>query len=401
MRFLIAGHGGCWNLGCQAILYSTLMMLRKGFAGSRFVISSFDWNNDRQAGFGQDADVIPAFCDKVWQHFTWPWLLRQSYKACYRKREWTVGYFPLFGAIRKSDAVLSVGGDNYSMDYGFPDYYLNLNRLVKEKKVRLVIWAASIGPFPEGEATGEIIASLKSADLITARESATIDYLAQFGITDNVRRVADPAFLLPPEAVATENFWPEVSGKSVLGVNISPILHRYGGKHSLEIINETSIFLRRVIKEFGFYILLIPHVLKADSVNNDYIFMKDIYERLKDTQMINRIPPSYNAMQLKYIISRCRFFIGARTHSTIASLSTGVPTLNVGYSLKSKGINKDVFGNYDFLVDIKDLTPEALWSKFTDLCERESEIRKVLSESIPKMKKLAWANVDHLKKILT
>ena len=37
-------------------------------------------------------------------------------------------------------------------------------------------------------------------------------------------------------------------------------------------------------------------------------------------------------------------FIGARTHSTIAAYSSGVPTLVVGYSVKAKGIAKDLFG---------------------------------------------------------
>ena len=49
-------------------------------------------------------------------------------------------------------------------------------------------------------------------------------------------------------------------------------------------------------------------------------------------------------MQLKYIISQCRLFIGARTHATIAAYSTFVPTLVIGYSVKSRGIAADLFG---------------------------------------------------------
>ena len=52
-------------------------------------------------------------------------------------------------------------------------------------------------------------------------------------------------------------------------------------------------------------------------------------------------------MELKGYIARCRFFIGARTHSTIAAYSSGVPTLVLGYSVKSKGIAKDLFGTYE------------------------------------------------------
>lgn len=37
-------------------------------------------------------------------------------------------------------------------------------------------------------------------------------------------------------------------------------------------------------------------------------------------------------------------FIGARTHATIAAYSSCVPTLVVGYSIKARGIAKDLFG---------------------------------------------------------
>ena len=52
-----------------------------------------------------------------------------------------------------------------------------------------------------------------------------------------------------------------------------------------------------------------------------------------------------DAMRLKGIISQCRFFVGARTHSTIAAYSCCVPTLVVGYSVKAKGIARDLFGS--------------------------------------------------------
>lgn len=37
-------------------------------------------------------------------------------------------------------------------------------------------------------------------------------------------------------------------------------------------------------------------------------------------------------------------FIGARTHATIAAYSSLVPTLVVGYSVKARGIARDLFG---------------------------------------------------------
>ncbi|MFR4670990.1 MAG: hypothetical protein ACLT69_14285 [Intestinibacter bartlettii] len=49
---------------------------------------------------------------------------------------------------------------------------------------------------------------------------------------------------------------------------------------------------------------------------------------------------------IKGYISRCRLY-RARTHATIAAYSTCVPTLVIGYSVKAKGIAKDIFGTYE------------------------------------------------------
>ena len=54
--------------------------------------------------------------------------------------------------------------------------------------------------------------------------------------------------------------------------------------------------------------------------------------------------PDGSAPELKGYISRCEMFIGARTHATIAAYSSCVPTLVVGYSIKARGIAKDLFG---------------------------------------------------------
>jgi colanic acid/amylovoran biosynthesis protein len=43
-------------------------------------------------------------------------------------------------------------------------------------------------------------------------------------------------------------------------------------------------------------------------------------------------------------------FVGARTHATIAAYSSCVPTLVVGYSVKARGIARDIFGSEENMV---------------------------------------------------
>ena len=226
MKFVFIGHGGFFNRGCEAIIRSTLIMLNKEFDQPKITISSTDYWNDKSFDFGPNVKFIPFLWSKAWKRWTWLWMIRQIYKIYSKANSWKIAYLQTISEIKKTDIVMSIGGDNYTMDYGYPDDYLNFNKLVKEKGKKLIIWGASIGPFPCGQATKEIVENLQLADLITARESHTINYLQQQGIIDKVRKVADPAFLLPSEPLPIQGILPNTS-KDILGINISPILSHY------------------------------------------------------------------------------------------------------------------------------------------------------------------------------
>ena len=124
-------------------------------------------------------------------------------------------------------AVLSIGGDNYSLDYGIPHLFTDFDDVVLEKKKPLIIWGASVGPFdklPEYERY--MIDHLEKITGIFARESATVDYLTKNGITDNVYRVADPAFLMDPvKPRDDEKILP--LDEDAIGINLSPLMAKY------------------------------------------------------------------------------------------------------------------------------------------------------------------------------
>ncbi|MFA5090339.1 MAG: polysaccharide pyruvyl transferase family protein [Candidatus Omnitrophota bacterium] len=401
-KFLLIGHAGFYNRGCEAIILTTLEMLRKGYPGSKFIISSFDYKNDRLKNLGLDVEYIKHKLSIKRKSFKWVFqqINRVLYKE-YRKNYWKVPYRPISDVLDEVDIVLSVGGDNYTMDYGHPHYFLGLNKLVKEAGKKMVIWSASIGPFPDYKNLMSIIEGLKSIALITVRDSESINYLASIGIKDNVRRVADPAFLLPPleTNICSEYF---ANPKGVLGFNISPLLKRYRDKSWGEnIIQEIVVFLKSIITEYGLNVLLIPHVTGSKVSENDFLYMMDIYEQLKNTNCIDIVPDINTAAQIKYVISKCKYFIGARTHSTIAALSTGVPTISLGYSMKAQGINQDLFGSLDYMIKLENLSAESLSERFSTLVDNENKIRIDLSSKIFFLKEQARDNIKYLKEVLT
>ena len=91
-----------------------------------------------------------------------------------------------------------------------------------------------------------------------------------------------------------------------------------------------------------------------------------------------------SATDLKGYISRCRFMIAARTHASIAGYSTSVPTLVLGYSVKSRGIAQDIFGTYNnYVLPIEDIHDiRSILRSFLWMVQREQEIKNMLSLKI-------------------
>ena len=88
--------------------------------------------------------------------------------------------------------------------------------------------------------------------------------------------------------------------------------------------------------------------------------------------------------ELKYVISRCSLFVGARTHATIAAYSSGVPTFVVGYSVKARGIARDLFGSEEhYVLPVQDLyRPDELSEAFQWLDANSKTIRESLKERL-------------------
>ena len=108
-----------------------------------------------------------------------------------------------------------------------------------------------------------------------------------------------------------------------------------------------------------------------------------------------------NATEYKGYIARMRFFIGARTHATIAAYSTGVPTMVLGYSVKSKGIAKDIFGEEKLVLGIEEISDaEKLIAKFEEMKQEELMLKEIVRNKIPYIKEMAQKAKSYLAEIL-
>lgn len=138
----------------------------------------------------------------------------------------------------------------------------------------------------------------------------------------------------------------------------------------------------------GMPIYLIPHVTNPGS--NDHEFMQRALSLIKNRKStISLISPEYDAAETKWIISQMALFAGARTHSTIAALSSGVPTLSFAYSIKAQGINRDIFGHTGYCLEPGVLDARAVAGRVTSMLDESAAIRNDLAEKIPAVQKAA------------
>jgi colanic acid/amylovoran biosynthesis protein len=141
--------------------------------------------------------------------------------------------------------------------------------------------------------------------------------------------------------------------------------------------------------------------LNGAGFGNDERCHRELLHDLADLGDAVRCAPSgLNAPQTKQLIAGCRYFIGARTHATIAAMSSGVPTLSIAYSVKARGINLDLFGHERYVLDTRQLDANGLAAGLALLRDEEPAIRALYAERLPAWRVRAEAGVEALAALL-
>ena len=240
--------------------------------------------------------------------------------------------------------------------------------------MKTVLWGCSVEPdVTKDPATAE---DLGRYDLIVTRES--ISYEALKKVQKNTVLAPDPAFFMGPEVCEMDE---RLKSGNVIGVNASPHILKCEESAGIAYENYKQL-VAHILETTDAYVALIPHVVWES--NDDRKVLRQLYEDFGcDERLI--LVEDHTAPELKYIISHCRMFIGARTHVTIAAYSSGVPTLVVGYSVKARGIAKDLFGREEgYVIPVQQMqTPDQLTKLFREMWDRREEVQAHLQSFLP------------------
>lgn len=391
---LFVGNGSNSNRGCEAIIRGTVEILEKAFGKIRgtniynTVVNDETYRSDLENIIQHRA--VPSgyknFADR----------LIKAASLRYAPRIWEILLFKdMFHHIRNSDLVLSIGGDNYSLDYGLPRRFVQIGKLVRRLGKPFVIFGASVGPFENaGSYKYSILEHLREeVDQIHVREDRSYDYLLDHNCR-NVFHTADPAFLMPPIKPAGLEL-NEKDLASSIGINISPLIMSQLKIQGLDKDEWLKQLLVRMRDETSRRIVLIYHVTSPHT--NDYDLLMRVKRSLgRDGENIHMLKDGMSAPELKWVISKLACLIGSRTHATIASLSSCIPTVSIAYSVKAWGINENLFGHTDYVVSIEDLTIKKLISVTEKVIQDERNIKQTLNRRIPEVQTKGLDAAKHL-----
>ena len=313
--------------------------------------------------------------------------------------------------LRAADAVLDFsGGDSFSDLYGLHRFATTVapKQVALALNTPLFLMPQTYGPFDHADVRREAERLVRGARVAWARDPDSFGFLQELLGDDfdagRHRQGVDVAFGLRPvpsgEGLDSLQGWlgPD-RGEPIVGLNVNGMLYatpsadqQYGLRADyrqlvLDLVN-------RLLRDSDARILLIAHVPGLDGTGADVRASQDVVAvNAGDADRVAAVPPGLAAGELKWVISQVDWFCGARMHSCIAALSSGVPTAGVAYSVKTRGVF-DTVGQSDQVVDARHLATEEAVEAIWDIWQRRERIRADLRHQLPDILRRANTQMD-------
>lgn len=378
----LCGHTGSQNRGCEAIVRSISYILNElKLPKENRYLFSYDKEYDEFLNINNIINIIP---------YHKRGLINRG--VIYIKRKILNNKLKSYKSICQKDYTMSandsilfaIGGDTYC--YSTPYLTFAYNDLAKKKNITNIFYGCSIDS--SALDNEEMCEDINNYSYIITRESYSRDIFKKI-LKDKNRLfyACDPAFQLPiKETKLPQGF----KRKNTLGLNISPLVFKdYKDEKDIMYKNIFNL-IDYTLNETDMSVCLIPHVYNIENNTQDIFVLNNIYKKYIGNDRVSIINNELSCTELKYIISNCRFFIGARTHATIAAYSTEVPTIVISYSIKSRGIANDLFGTEEgFLIKWQDVKKENDIKNIfiSSLVKNEEIIKKKYQKVLPEYKK--------------
>jgi len=398
-KILVSGGWGYGNLGDDAILISTLKILREKYPVSEIVVMTYDCEETTRNINRDDVRVISSlhrylvgdlsskrFRNITKSHKTSGWdkslttvlekirarinkklLFPKAEKISYKKYlelQENPSSCYLYNEFQQADLFI-LGGGGYFNDGWVDNVYAHSLELIfaGKSKIRSLVIGQSIGPFAQKDIREVAVKGLKNASLISVRDAESQSELADYNLDSSI--IPDTAISeISFEYVQKDEIAIVIGGKGLDGKQIALISNVVA-----QLVNNGNLSVKIILTR-----LWIPDVLLAEKL---FGLMSS---QMKNVSLI--IPKTY--IELQNELGTSRLLISQNLHGLIMAWRTGVPVISLSNDRKFVGFMKQS-NQMSGLVPIKTATEESLLNAISNaLMPRinENENRNHLAEGI-------------------
>lgn len=374
------------NKGGPAILSSFMSLLRLHIDPLRVVVESANLERDLpwQNHYGVDLVPRPEPAGKA------------KLPSYFRQR---------LSMYRGKDLVIDMHGVKFAGPKRISTNLVAASTILlpRLRGIPAVSFTQTYGPFVNTATRVAARIALGSANLLFAREPESVNILKSIGLGKKCQLFPDVAMVLPAADFDETRCSAEVKSfvsdsEPYVGISLSSKVIREEKQQGITPRYESLMteFIRWVLDQ-DYRVLLVPHTYQPHKPSdNDLGLALRVLENLSISSepclvVQDDLPPD----ELKTLISRCYVFVGSRYHSLVAALSTGVPSLSVGWSHK-----------YDGLLSLFDLRQFSMWADratfseirraFEDLVGHRDKYSSMIKVKLPNVKEQAKKSVEQV-----
>ena len=363
---------GNTNLGCVALTYSLVKLLNDINQDYKLIV--FDWKTSDEA--------VSEMCKQ----------LKISEKNIENHRmarldsKHIVKRISFLNALKNCDVVINLTeGDSFTDIYGDERFniWASILGYCESKNIPVILGPQTYGPFNNQKNIDTAKRIINSAHGVFTRDEKSQDFIYEIA-NRTAMLTTDLAFSLPyvQDIISSK--------KLKIGINISGLLWFENGEKTKKdfqlAVNYQEVIYQiidQLLTDEKYEIHLIPHVIRSDERSHKEIITK--YPQIVEA------PDFGTPIEAKNYISAMDVFIGSRMHATIASYSSGVPTIPLSYSRKFEGL----FGalGYNHSLSLLNMDQQEI----IELVLKKVELRELLKQEIEASVPLVEEKKSYLK----
>lgn len=385
------------NKGAVAMVNCIIKGVQKFYPDAHFIVTSkfirdADYLDSKEIEIlydGEQAFDIPLV--KIW---IWWFFNKFGIKLNGLLNDYVIKKF------MEADLVVSASGISFNDNFGFIKIYhftkyLQIPLFLNKKVIK---FTQTIGPFESlyNKLMAKLV--LKQIDFIMPRGRHSLENLNKISITNKVGSFPDIAMTMEPQvSIHAEKIINEHKPKTIIGFSPNIVCKRLD--KSGQYIPALKNLLKYIMSKYkDIHIIFIPHTIEKSNLNkdDDMNICNELADEIKDYSshtIVNTL--NYTPEEIKWLISKTDFFIGSRFHSLIASISSSIPSIAIGWHWKYNEMMEwvDLDGN---VIQYWELNSKKLIELFEYNFNRRDKVKSKLNDKNVEVKVKANKAIETL-----